>query len=176
MVKPNFVLKDPGVSNQKRSYALYVGRLGKEKGTDTLLECWKKIDPVYQLMIAGDGPMKEEVEQFAQQHEKVTFLKQVPHDKVIELMRGAKFFIFPSMCYETFGLVLVEAFACGCPVIASNKGSANEIVQEGKTGLKFTPGQCEELVEKVNFMFNHPEKTEQMGCLCEGGIPSKIHW
>ena len=59
---------------------------------------------------------------------------------VPQLMKAAKFLVFPSECYETFGLVAVEAFACGLPVIASRLGAVAEIVDEGRTGLLFRAG------------------------------------
>jgi glycosyltransferase involved in cell wall biosynthesis len=81
----------------------------------------------------------------------------------MEILRNAQFLIMPSICYETFGITGVEAFACGKPVIASNLGAMAELVEEGKTGLLFEPGNPEYLARKIKWMIEHPDKYIEMG-------------
>jgi len=71
--------------------------------------------------------------------------------------------IFPSECYETFGLVIIEAFSCGLPVIASRLGTMAEIIDDGHTGLLFTPGDANDLAAKVQWAWSHPKEMVEMG-------------
>jgi glycosyltransferase involved in cell wall biosynthesis len=83
--------------------------------------------------------------------------------EAIEQIRSARFLVFPSESYESFPMTLVEAYACGVPVIAAKVGSAAEIVHEGVTGLMFTPGVAHELLERVEWALEHPDLLEEMG-------------
>ena len=76
---------------------------------------------------------------------------------------GARFLVFPSQWYEGLPLTIVEAFACGVPVIASRLGAMAEIVEDGKTGLHFTPGDPEDLAAKVDWAWAHSREMETIG-------------
>jgi glycogen synthase len=69
----------------------------------------------------------------------------------------------PSLGYETFGMVIVEAFACGIPALCSRLGAMQEIVRDQQTGLHFTPGDSTDLAQKVEWAWNHPSEIEAMG-------------
>jgi glycosyltransferase involved in cell wall biosynthesis len=71
--------------------------------------------------------------------------------------------ILPSECYENFPMGMVEAFACGVPVISARLGALQELIDDGRTGLHFTPGSPEELAEKVEWAWSHPERLREMG-------------
>ncbi len=159
VVKPNFVYPDPGQGHGVRSYALYVGRLSHEKGLRTLLSAWAQLRPSIPLQIVGDGPMRAELEEYALQHclGSVRFCGSLPREQTMATMRGACLLIFPSECYEGFGMTIVEAFACGIPVIASAHGSPKELVEDGRTGKLFNPSDAHELAEKVTWVWGHPE-------------------
>jgi glycosyltransferase involved in cell wall biosynthesis len=80
------------------------------------------------------------------------------------MMKQARFLVWPSEgYYETFGLVAVEAFSCGVPVIASGIGVMSEIVEHGRTGLHFSAGDPEDLAAQVEWAWEHPEDMEAMG-------------
>jgi glycosyltransferase involved in cell wall biosynthesis len=79
------------------------------------------------------------------------------------MMKGAKFLIFPSEWYETFGTTIVEAFACGVPVVCSKLGAMQELVEDGRTGLHFTPSDPADLAAKVNWAYGHPAEMDEMG-------------
>ena len=85
------------------------------------------------------------------------------YEKVPPLIKKARFLVFPSEWYETFGRVIIEAFACGVPVIASRLGAMAEIVEDGKTGLLFTPGDPKNLAEKVGWLWSRPNEIKRMG-------------
>jgi len=71
--------------------------------------------------------------------------------------------VMPSECIETFGMVIVEAFANGLPVIASRLGAMAEIIDDGVTGLHFTPGDSNDLAAKINWAMAHPSCMTEMG-------------
>jgi glycosyltransferase involved in cell wall biosynthesis len=81
---------------------------------------------------------------------------------VIELMKDACVLIVPSTWYETGPLTVLEAFACGLPVIGSNLGSIAERVEHRRTGLLFRPGDAEDLSRQVRWAFEHPEEIRMM--------------
>jgi glycosyltransferase involved in cell wall biosynthesis len=84
-------------------------------------------------------------------------------DEVFELMKGARFLVFPSEWYETFGMTIGEAFTCGLPVLASRLGAITEIVEGGRTGIHFTPGDPEDLAVKVEWAWTHEKEMQEMG-------------
>lgn len=158
VVKPNFVSSDSGVGQGSGGYALFVGRLSVEKGLDTLLAAWKKLGGKIPLKIIGDGPLTEEVVNLTQQLPSVEWLGRRPMDEVYALMADATFLVFPSKWYETFGRVAVESFAKGTPVIAANIGAIAEVVDSGRTGLHFRPGDPDDLAAQVDWLLAHPHE------------------
>jgi glycosyltransferase involved in cell wall biosynthesis len=162
VVKPNFVSPEPAVGNGSGAYALYVGRLSVEKGIDTLLKAWEHLSPQIPLKIVGDGPLADQVVEAAKRHSHVEWLGRRPMSQVHDLMGEAKFLVFPSKWYETFGRVAVEAFAKGTPVIAANIGAIAELVDSGRTGLHFRPGDADDLAAKVEWMLANPVKLAHM--------------
>ena len=160
-VKPNFIEATPTekFSTGKRSGALFVGRLSPEKGIGTLLEAWEKLD--VSLRIVGDGPLldmaKVNISEF------LTVLGRRKRTQIFEEMSRAAFLVMPSEWYETFGLTIIEAFSQSLPVIASRLGAMAELVEDGVTGLHFTPGDAEDLARKVRWANEHPEEMRRMG-------------
>jgi glycosyltransferase involved in cell wall biosynthesis len=165
VVKSHCVDPDPGVQKDQPEYAAYAGRLSDEKGIHVLLESWSRLSIRIPLRIAGEGPLKGAiVRQLAAGHNPdVKLLGHLEHKEIIKLMRKASFLVYPSQCYETFGLTIIEAFACGVPVIASRLGSMAEIVTDGKTGLHFSPGEDADLAAKVEWAWTHPDEMQTMG-------------
>ncbi|HEY2547322.1 MAG TPA: glycosyltransferase family 4 protein [Candidatus Acidoferrum sp.] len=164
-LKPHFLLSDPGVKQQQGEYALYAGRLAPEKGIRTLLEAWKLLGNHVPLRIAGDGPNREVLEAVKEQARlsNASFDGWLAPDHLHSVMKRAAFLVFPSEFHETFGLTIIEAFACGVAVIASRLGATMEIVENGKTGLHFTPGNAMDLASKVEWAWTHKTEMEAMG-------------
>ena len=165
VVKPNFVYPDPGVrTSDKSKYVVFVGRLSTEKGLHTLLNAWRNLNPI-PLKIVGDGPLLSETQEFIKiEHlENIELLGHCSHSDVLELIKQARLLILPSVLYENFPLTIAEAFACGIPVIASRLGAMEEIIEDGQTGLHFTPGNAESLVSKVDWAWTHPNQMREMG-------------
>ena len=118
--------------------AVYVGRLSPEKSLHTLIESWREID--LPLKIIGDGPEEWRLHEMAASQDKIEFLGRLEHDRVIDQILGSAMLIFSTGCYDTFGLGIVEAMACGRPVIAHQRGGPAEIIEHEKTGLLVSPG------------------------------------
>jgi glycosyltransferase involved in cell wall biosynthesis len=162
VVKPNFVAPDPGRGQGGGGYALFVGRLAPEKGTETMLAAWDRLGTKIPLKIVGDGPLRDLVVEAAARQSNVEWLGHRPVEDVHALMGKADMLIFPSQWYETFGRVAAEAFAAGTPVIAANIGAVAELVEHGRTGLKFRPGDPEDLVTQLEWALSHSAELRGM--------------
>jgi len=163
-VKPNFIGIDPGAKTQPGEFALYVGRLVPEKGVEVLLAAWKKLSKAPPLMIIGDGPSKDGLQsQIETEHiPNVQLMAWKPRELVLDAIKKAAVLILPSTWYEGFPMTIVEAFACGTPVICSRLGAMQEIVVDECTGLHFTPGDARDLAEKVDSLFGDSKRLSAM--------------
>jgi glycosyltransferase involved in cell wall biosynthesis len=162
VVKPNFT-GDPGLRRTERRYALFVGRLSQEKGYQVLIEAWARLADPVPLLVVGDGPGAEFVAEAARRQPGVRFMGRQSAAEVAELMAGALFLVFPSIWYETFGLAIIEAFAAGTPVIASELGAMASLVQHGRTGLHCRAGDAGDLARQVEWAVAHPEQMRHLG-------------
>jgi glycosyltransferase involved in cell wall biosynthesis len=167
-VKPNYVSEPEQFGDTKvfGDYALFVGRLSREKSVTTLIDAYRHKDLRIPLKIVGDGPLHESLQADVQRaglENVIEFLGQQDKSAVLTLMHKARFLVFPSIWYETFGLTMVEAFACGLPVLASRLGSMAEIVEDRVTGLHFEAGNSADLADKIQWANEHPEEMISMG-------------
>jgi len=162
VVKPHFVHPDPGFGAADGGYALFVGRLAAGKGIETLLTAWQELGRTIPLCIVGDGPLAPVVAAAAAASPAIRWVGRRAPDEVSQLMGRASVLIFPSEFYETFGRTVIEAFACGTPVIASNIGAAGELVDDGRTGRLFTAGDPRSLVQQVVALLEHPAEMKLM--------------
>ena len=161
-VKPNFIT-DPMIAGASASHddgCLFVGRISVEKGVATLLRAWEDLDEP--LRIAGTGPLYEGF-RAGGTNPAVTFLGSCAKAEVFAAMSRAKFLVMPSLSYEGFPIVMVEAFAHGLPVICSRLGGMEEVVEDGVTGLHFNPGDPQDLAAKVRSLATDPERCRAMG-------------
>jgi glycosyltransferase involved in cell wall biosynthesis len=163
VVVPNFVDPDPGPGEHDGDYALFVGRLTPEKGIATLLRSWQSVGQQVPLRIVGNGPMAKHVADTASATAGIDWLGEQTPEQVQRLMGSAKLLVVPSEWYETFGLVVVEAFARGIPVVASDIGALGELVDDGETGLLFDPGNSDALAERVRWLAERPSDRKRMG-------------
>lgn len=163
VVKPNFVYPDPGKEDEKEEFALFVGRLSVEKGVDTLLLAWQHLNKQIPLKIVGEGPLQNQIIEASLKFPWIEWLGPQPLSDVYTLMGKAKVLVVPSKWYETFGRVVIEAFARGTPVIASKIGAIAEIVEHGRTGLHFSPGDYTDLAYQLDWAFSNPAKLVEIG-------------
>jgi len=167
VVKPNFVHPDPGSRARQEAgqYALFVGRLSEEKGLRGLLAAWKRLTRPIPLFLLGDGPLREEIalQMGSPSLPETSLIGGVSRAEVFQWMRGARFLVCPSHWFEGCPLVIVEAFACGIPVIATGHGPTAEMIDHGRTGLHVAPGNDADLAVKVEWAWTHPEEMQVMG-------------
>lgn len=166
VVVPHFVQQPlrTDTVNKNGDYALFVGRLDPEKGINTLLNAWRLLD--FPLKIRGSGRLEGKARDFVKQHDlnKIEFLGRMEEQELSDLIGNARFLIMPSEgYYETFGLVIIESYSRGVPVVASNTGVTPELVSDKQTGLLFEPGNAHDLAEKAKWMWDHPVEAEAMG-------------
>jgi glycosyltransferase involved in cell wall biosynthesis len=148
VVKYNCVYPDVGRKTELGSYCILAGRLEAEKGIRVVLQAASLI-PDIPIVIAGNGPLGEEVRHAASAAPNVRYLGQVAHGQMIELMKSARLLLFPSVMYENFPMTIAEAFSVGLPVVASRRGAAAEIVEDRINGLLFNPGSAADLSRQV---------------------------
>jgi len=180
VIYPPVEIEDAIYYEKKEDYYVTLSRLVEYKRVDLIVEAFNEM-PKKKLVIIGDGRAKRKLQDMANSN--ITFSGYLPREEAMKIVSRAKGFIF--MPKEDFGIVPIEAQACGTPVIAYGKGGALETVKEGKTGLfveeqnkeslkkailkfenmKFSPKECRNFVEKsapkefensiINFIKNH---------------------
>jgi glycosyltransferase involved in cell wall biosynthesis len=169
-VKPNFVndaFRDKNLSemiDQKEDYYLFIGRVSEEKGIRTLVNAWnsRKSSETPQLLILGEGPLKNELQNMSQDNTRISWLGFVERARVLETLSKAKALIFPSEWYEGMPMTILEAFSAATPVISTNIGSQGEIVTHLTTGLQFEPGNEESLIEALEHFESMKDEHKSM--------------
>jgi glycosyltransferase involved in cell wall biosynthesis len=148
-VKPNIVEGRPSPGDGSAGFALFAGRLSEEKGLATVLQAWRATPSNPRLLIVGDGPLRV-LQNDCEGDERIEFLGHCGRERLYELMGQARFFIAASEWFETFGMTIIEAFACGTPVIAARIGAYQDLVEEANTGFFFEPGDAASLQRAID--------------------------
>ncbi|MEN2997709.1 MAG: glycosyltransferase family 1 protein [Brevinematia bacterium] len=146
----------------RKNQILFIGALAKHKNIGIIFEAFSKVmDEIpHELVIVGSRdsgmPQDEKVEKALKliPKNKIRFTGKISDDETVRLYNESDFFIFPSI-YEGFGLPLLEAMACGCPIIASNRSSIPEVC--GDSALFFEAENPNELAEKILLLARNPE-------------------
>lgn len=132
-----------------RPYFLFVGRLERIKGLQTLIPLfrrWGRAD----LLVAGEGAYGDDLRRQAAGCERIRFLGRLDQETLTRLYRGATALIVPSICYEVFGIVMLEAFAVGTPAVARDLGALPEVIAESGGGLTYrTEAELEEILDRL---------------------------
>lgn len=162
-VKPNFVesIGKYIPEDQRKNQFVFVGRLDKLKGIDTLFNAWEKLgERAPKLIVCGTGPMEEWCKKFLTNHkvniEMKGFVSNIEARKLIAISRAL---ILPTRWYEGFPMSIVEAFSVGTPVLCSALGNAGAVVENGITGYKFNAESVDELIQSANMCYGLCEKT-----------------
>ena len=180
------VLKKYGVSGP---FAIFVGRITRQKGLAHLLRAWKLVDPRFAIVIAAgsaDEPViGAEVEQLISELQKsrsnVHWIKEMlPHDELVALLSAAQVFACPSI-YEPLGIVNLEAMACETAVVASSVGGIPEVVSDGKTGylvkLSQDSSQFEaEFAGALNKVLSDESLAQKLGAAGRNRVVAEFGW
>ena len=128
---------------------LFVGRVTASKGIVPLLEEFAAL-PDYELQVAGEGELRPVLEQRFAGCANIRFLGRMPQEALVTAYRGATALVFPSLAPETFGLAVVEAFACGTPAIVRDAGGAREAVDATGGGIVYrTAGELQQALARL---------------------------
>ncbi|WP_289142402.1 1,4-alpha-glucan branching protein domain-containing protein [uncultured Brevibacillus sp.] len=159
----------------------FVGRLVQEKGAHLLVEAVGRLVHAYpdlQLVIAGRGPMLEDLKQTVAQKgvaHHVRFLGFVDDEHRNQLFHLADVAVFPSL-YEPFGIVALEAMSFGTPLVVSDTGGLREIVRHGENGATVYAGDVESLVNQLHWMLGNPDKRLQMAAAARNEVLLQYDW
>jgi glycosyltransferase involved in cell wall biosynthesis len=151
-------------------YVLYAGRLSTEKGLLTLLAAFGRAN--IPLRIAGTGPLESEIRKLIDgRGYSVKMEGFCSGERLAELYRNSAFTVLPSEWYENASMCILESFAYGKPVLASNIGGNPELVADGVAGRLFSSGSIDGLAEVAREMWGNREELSNMGkrarCLIE---------
>ena len=153
-----------------RPYFLFVGRLEKIKGLQDVFPAMDRIEGA-DLLILGDGDYAGELKRLAAGNERIRFLGRKSPEELDAYYRGALGLVVPSVCYETFGIILIESFRLGTPVIARRLGPFPEIVEAAGGGELF--GDEDELVAAMKRLQERPERREEMSRAALSGFAGR---
>jgi len=155
----------------KEDTLLYAGVLIPRKGLHFLLQAFNQVAssvPSARLLLVGRGQnpsyaheLKSMVNRLGVE-EKVEFIDEVPQRELARLMQACRAFVLPTLS-EGLPRVILEAMACGKPVIGSKVSGIPEVIEEGRTGFLIPPGDVEALAERLLWLLTHPEEAGAMG-------------
>lgn len=163
-IKPNFLLPEIIDTKDKVNDVLFIGRLSREKGIYDVLEAADKLPKVtFSILGTGTEEVALRTEIKRRNIKNIKFLGFQFGSEKNQIIKKSKLLVLPSLCYETFGLVILEAFQYKVPVISSNIGSLPELVQHGKTGFLFNSGDISNLVEQIKLLLANSKKRGEFG-------------
>lgn len=148
------------MGTQDDGYVLYLGRLASEKGIDTLLRAHANTSGGWSILVAGSGPLAEELRG---KYPDARFVGHLAGDALQRALAGAAVVVLPSECFENCPMSVLEAMGHGKPVVGSRMGGIPELVAEGETGMLFDPGNVKELQEKLDTLMASPALRRSMG-------------
>lgn len=145
---------------------LFAGRLVQEKGLAHLLRALALVDVPWRLVVAGDGPARDEYQALAAQlriADRVVFRGWLDVEEMKSALQRSACVVMPSLWPEPFGRMGAEAFVYGCPIIAYAAGGVADWLQDRATGLLVAPGDIQALARSIRQMLQEPELRRQMG-------------
>ncbi len=167
-VKPNLVRiadysTEPNKVSGMAGQAVFIGRLEARKGLWTLLSAIEQVNIPFVLV--GDGDLRAEIEHWLSERPnlQVEITGWLESTEVFRRLQRASLLVFPSEFYESFGNVIAEAFACGVPVITTSIGAQSELVENGRTGFLFPPGDNLALAQLIRLVSSNHELRERLG-------------
>ncbi|MEP6901089.1 MAG: glycosyltransferase family 4 protein [Actinomycetota bacterium] len=144
----------------ERPYFLFAGRLEQIKGVQNIIPVFQNQDQ-YDLLIAGDGEYRTALETQAANSARIKFLGRVDENSLQSLYESAVAVIVPSICYETFGIIVIEAFANRTPVIVNNLGALPETIEDSGGGFVYS--NQSELITAMQKLASDPALRNELG-------------
>lgn len=144
----------------QRPYFLFVGRLEKIKGLQNVIPVFKK-QTNFDLLIAGDGEYRENLEKQAGNASNIKFLGRLDQKTLRQIYQSAIAVIVPSICYETFGIIIIEAFSRKTPVIVNDLGALPEVVEDSGGGFVYRTQ--DDLITAMNKFAENPSLRDDLG-------------
>lgn len=160
---------------------LFVGRLVEGKGLLTLIRALPNIQAIYpavRLTIIGDGPERERLEEAIISSgvaASVSFVGAIEHSALADHFRRATILVLPSL-WEGFGLVVVEALGCACPVVASDLPALRDLLQDGHAGRLFRVGDPKDLKEQVCALLADERLRELLADTGRSSVLERFDW
>ncbi len=162
--------RTPAPRPHPRPYFLFVGRLEVIKGLQSVIPVWNRA-PDADLLVAGTGGYEAELRALAAGNPRIHFLGPLPQSRLAALYRHALAVIVPSITYETFGIIIIEAFARKRPVIVRNLGALPEVVEDSGGGFIYNTD--EQLLNGLGRLAASPGLAEDLG---ERGYQAFLKW
>jgi len=153
---------EPKKEEDDEGYVLFVGRFVEEKGAEVLIRAMSEL-PDVPCKLLGAGPDEGRLRDWAAGHGNIEFLGWQKGGVPWDLYRKARVVVVPSIWYEVFGLVALEAMAVGTPVIASEIGGLTEVVDDGQTGRLVPPGDVQALKMAIEDMMDNKKHALELG-------------
>lgn len=160
---------------------VYLGRLVEQKGLIHLIDAMADVVKEYPktgVLIAGKGKEKERLQKRARRlglSGNVVFSGFIPEEQLPNLYSSADIFVLPSL-WEVLGISLLEASACGVPLLASDVGGIPEVVEDGVNGFLFKAGDVKELAQKIRILVGDPKMRRKMGRESRRIAAKKFNW
>lgn len=169
VVLHNFIDDVEWKETRKKDYVLYFGRFSEEKGIGTLMKACREL-PEIPFVFAGTGPLETDIN-------KISNIDNVGFQtgrQLETLIREAKFSVYPSEWYENCPFSVMESQMYGTPVLGADIGGIPELIQKGKTGELFQPGDALQLRDKIKKLWDNSELVEELSRNCKDVSFDKI--
>lgn len=153
-------IKEQTIPSNTCPYFLFVGRLEKIKGLQNLIPVFKKHNE-YDLAVAGEGEYGDALRHLARNVPNIRFLGRQSHEKLQNLYKRAIAVIVPSICYEVFGIIIIESYAVKTPVIVNNLGALPEVIEDSAGGIVYNNNH--ELVAAMERLAEDKNLRNEMG-------------
>jgi glycosyltransferase involved in cell wall biosynthesis len=140
---------------------LFVGQLAQHKGLAFLVDAISTLPIDARLMIAGDGVLRRWTEKHASENERITYLGYMPPGEIVNVFGVVDALVVPSLCYENSPTVIYEGLQAGLPILASRIGGVGELVEEGKNGFLFIPGDRGDFLRALTILDQRKDEFAQ---------------
>ncbi len=149
---------------------IFVGRISREKGLQTVIEALNKVNNKYEVYILGSGKLKEELQS------KYGNVKFIGYQDPSQFYKNSSIMVVPSIWFENFSYSVLEAMSYGLCVIASNIGGIPEQIKNGKSGVLYEPGNIQEFQAALEHLTKKPQKLKNLGLAGRTFIKTNFNW